>query len=341
MYTESYGANEDRGNLLSIQPYMLPGDYASKQRFQAKLEGYFQEAKQKGWLQSKTVVVLPEYLGTWLVAADEKKWVYSASTIKGAMRILALSNPISLVRAIINAPAKNKLEYAIFKMKAASMASIYDKTMSGLAEKYKVTIVAGSIILPSPSIATGKLTSGNGPLYNVSVVYSPNGKPAALITKVFITSDEQGLLGRGDSSQLPVINTPAGKLGVLICADSWYPQNYKTLKKKGATIVAVPSFIMGNDALDATWNGYSGFANPSDVSAADIGKITEGQAWKKYALAGRLPSTGIPYGITSCLRGQLWDLGSDGSTVAIAREKSFNAPNLNEAQIINMWLSLF
>lgn len=27
---------------------------------------------------------------------------------------------------------------------------------------------------------------------------------------------------------IPVFDTPVGKLGVLVCADSWYPEAYKT-----------------------------------------------------------------------------------------------------------------
>lgn len=32
---------------------------------------------------------------------------------------------------------------------------------------------------------------------------------------------------------LPVFETPVGKLAVLICADSWFPEQYKALKEKG------------------------------------------------------------------------------------------------------------
>jgi predicted amidohydrolase len=43
--------------------------------------------------------------------------------------------------------------------------------------------------------------------------------------------------------QLPVYETRAGRLGVLVCADSWYPAPYQYLKEQGVELLAVPSFV--------------------------------------------------------------------------------------------------
>ena len=338
-YARAFGIRSTAGNIVAIQPYMVARDYASRETLLAKLDAYFREVERRGWLNSKSAVVLPEYLGVWLVAAGEKRGVYDAPTTDQALRLLVLSNLFSVARPIVSAPCTDRLKYAVFRMKAESMAKIYDSVLSDLARRYRVTIVGGSIVLPSPSVVRGRLRAGTGPLYNVSAVYLPNGAASEnLVTKTFLTADENTWLKGGDVGDLPVFNTPSGKVGVLICADSWFPDSYRVLKRKNAEVIAVVSYIAGNRTLQNVWQGYSGQAAPADVRSADIGKISSAQAWMRYALAGRQAKSGMPMGIMVCLRGVLWDLGSDGSTVIVRNGRAQVAPVVDGAAIVNLWL---
>jgi predicted amidohydrolase len=255
------------------------------------------------------------------------------------MKTKILSNAPAVAYATFTAPCSERLRYAVFKTNAAEMASIYDKTLSSLARKYRVTVVGGSIILPSPSVVNGRLKAGSGPLFNVSPVYKPDGKAhSSLVTKVFLTDEEQDFLSPGDVTELPVFDTPAGKMGVLICADSWFPRSYESLCRRRAELVVVPSFITGDKALDDKWGGYSGFPPPLDVHKADIGTITKSEAWWRYALLGRLPRSGISYGVMSCLRGRLWDLGSDSCISVVRNARPTVAHSPDGAAMVNVWL---
>ncbi len=66
------GTPGDRGNLLGIQPELFPTDYQSPERLHRKLAAYLQQAQDQGLLNEKTVVVLPEHIGTWLMISGEK-----------------------------------------------------------------------------------------------------------------------------------------------------------------------------------------------------------------------------------------------------------------------------
>ena len=46
-----FGSRGDRGNLVGIQPYMLPGDYASREHLYRKLSGYLEAVGEQGWLK--------------------------------------------------------------------------------------------------------------------------------------------------------------------------------------------------------------------------------------------------------------------------------------------------
>lgn len=47
-----------------------------------------------GLLNDKTIVVLPEHIGTWLMFKGEKNELYQAANLNEAMRWLVLSNPL-------------------------------------------------------------------------------------------------------------------------------------------------------------------------------------------------------------------------------------------------------
>jgi hypothetical protein len=103
-----YGNQTGRGNLLAIQPFMTPADYASVDGFYAKMDGYLEVARAQGWLSQKTVVVFPEYIGTWLVACREKQALYRAQSLDRAMRWLVLSNLFAFGRAFLSARARER-----------------------------------------------------------------------------------------------------------------------------------------------------------------------------------------------------------------------------------------
>ena len=336
-----YGADSGRGNLLCIQPYMLTSDYASDDTLYQKLGAYLWEADRRGWVNRKTIVIFPEYVGAWLVVAGEKRGVYESPTVDGAMKLMAASNPISFIRAYASAEGRDRLKDALFRMKANEISGGYYSVFAPLAADYGVTIVAGSIILPSPRVEfPGFVGHRRGPLYNVCAVFTPApGACDDLAVKSYPTKEEQAFIAPGKVEDLPVFDTPAGRLGVLVCADAWFPEAYEVLKRKKASIVVVPSYGPGSDeVLKRTWRGYSGWPNPSDVSAGDPGRITEWQAFMKYALPGRLPKSGIPTGVVVCLRGRLWDLGSHGTTVVVKDGKVKVAPSVDGAAIVNVWL---
>jgi len=334
-----YGTDAQRGNLLGVQPFMEPADYASAETFAAKIGGYLDVAFGQGWLSEETIVVFPEYIGTWLVVAGEQARVHQAETVAAAMQALVLSHPLPFLKVLPSARAEDRVKYSLFRMKAARMAEIYQHVFSGLARKYAVTLVAGSIVLPSPEVRDGQLAIGAGRLYNTSAVYKPDGSAHPdLVRKVFPISAERPFTTPASAAELPVFATPAGRLGVLICADSWYPAAYEALKARQADLVAVPSYLAPDSIWDEPWRGYDGAPAPDDVDARDAGQITEGQAWLKYALAGRLAGAGVEHGINVFLRGNLWDLGSDGHTVVVRGPTVAEARHVAGAALANSWL---
>ncbi len=336
--TNEFGNNSGRGNLLGIQPYMVLTDYASQEAFSSRLESCMDTAARNGWLGERTIVVWPEYLGTWLVALGEPANAIRSATIAAAMRFLVLRHPLAFAARLLSASEKDKIVASIFRLKASSMGRAYQSAFSRLAAHYRVTVVAGSILLPAPQVVSGRVIPGAGPLQNVCAVFRPDGSAyPVLARKAYPISDEFNFVSAAPQLEPPVFDTPAGRLGVLVCADAWYPASYRPLEAAGVELIAVPIFGIGTE-WDGVWQGYNGGPAPADVDPADIGCITEGQANRKYALAGRLCRSGARCGITVCARGAVWNLeGNDCPGFAICGEQVYETGR-GHGGMFNLWL---
>ncbi|MCS7019934.1 MAG: nitrilase-related carbon-nitrogen hydrolase [Cytophagales bacterium] len=334
------GTNVGKGNLVGIQPYLTAREYSTESQLFSVLNAYMQRLQQAGGIGDKTIVVFPEYIGTWLVAMHEKHALYEKSTLTEAMTLMTLSNLVKVGYCAITAPSGyDRLVHGLFTYKSDKVCQAYQRIFSRLASKYACTIVAGSVVLPEPFLENGKLFIQKGRLFNTTAVFDANGKiMSPLVKKIFPIRAEQGFTCQADLQQTPVFHTPAGRLAVLICADSWYPQAYESLTGK-ADLMAVPSLADTDSIWQSAWQGYNGFSAPADVDTRDYYRISEGEAWAKYSMGKRAPRVGIRQGINVFFTGQLWDMHPEGRVLILQNDSLLVLPPaLGKGRIVNMWL---
>jgi predicted amidohydrolase len=339
------GQPGERGNLLGIQPELFPSDYSSLKRLHRKLAAYLDQARERGLLNDKTIVVLPEHIGTWLLAVDEKSQFYQATTIEEAMNWLSFSNPLLFLDALFHTRGESWLDDVHLRMKSRSMARDYQTVFGGLAKEFGVTLVAGSIVLPNPKVQDGQLLIGTGALYNSSLVFGRDGLPMGQPQRqLFPNWYQRGYIRAGKKAPLHVVETPAGRLATLIGSDSWYPDNYTRLNESGAELIAVPAFVAGTGSWSQPWRDdkHEALAAHLQLGAQPL---SEGDAWRRLTLA---PMTRAKAGISVFMRGQFWDQGSAGHSFAsrggqsIAEQSVSAAPKGAKpghgARLINLWL---
>jgi hypothetical protein len=339
--TYELNADSGKGNVVGINAYMIPEDYASREHFFSKLDGYLNVCKQKKWLNAKTVVIFPEYIGAWLVVEGEKRSSFTAPTIDKALTGFVLSNFFSYIRSWFMSPdsAQDKIKHSVFATKGQRMAYIYTRVFSELARKYGVTIIAGSTLLQNPEVKRNRIIPHNGSLENITAVFNPDGSiQEKLSRKAFPIGDELPFIKKCTPSDLPIYTLPIGKTSVMICADSWYPESYKSVQQEGLQLIAVPSFTQTDHSMATKWAGYSGFDEPADVDTTDIGKITLRDAWMKYTMPARIGTINTPYGMTVSLRGKLWDLGTDGELIVYNRGNVFSPAPMKGASMVSLWI---
>jgi nitrilase len=84
-------------------------------------------------------------------------------------------------------------------------------------------------------------TFSGGTLYCTLLYFSPAGELLAKHRKLKPTAAERLIWGEGDGSTLPVVSTPMGKVGGLICWENYMPLARMTMYGKGVQIYLAPT----------------------------------------------------------------------------------------------------
>ncbi len=127
-----------------------------------------------------------------------------------------------------------KQDYKCFQL-AEPIPGPTTQLLSAAAKKHKITLVSSLF---------EKRTGG---LYhNTAVVFGPNGKILGTYRKMHIPDDpgfnEKFYFTPGDTGFQP-IDTPVGRLGILVCWDQWYPEAARLMTLRGAQILIYPTAI--------------------------------------------------------------------------------------------------
>lgn len=121
---------------------------------------------------------------------------------------------------------------------------------SSMAVSYNINIITGSM----PEIVDGKL-------FNVGNLCRRDGT-VERYEKIHVTPDEARVWGMTGGSQVQTFDTDCGKIGILICYDSEFPELSRLLADDGMDILFVPF-------LTDTQNGYYRVRNCSQARAIE------------------------------------------------------------------------
>jgi len=109
------------------------------------------------------------------------------------------------------------------------------------ATRHRATVVIGMHELDSEFSGTT--------LFNTVVVVGPDGKLLNRHRKLMPTNPERMVWGMGDASGLKVVDTPAGRLGSLICWESYMPLARYALYAQDIDIYVAPTWDTGESWL--------------------------------------------------------------------------------------------
>jgi len=127
-----------------------------------------------------------------------------------------------------------KQDYKCFQL-AEPIPGPTTQLLSAAAKNHKITLVSSLFE-----------KRAGGLYHNTAVVFGPNGKILGTYRKMHIPDDpgfnEKFYFTPGDTGFQP-IDTPVGRLGILVCWDQWYPEAARLMALRGAQILIYPTAI--------------------------------------------------------------------------------------------------
>lgn len=282
-----------RVHLVGVQAELRQEHYRSTQAFGSRVQALTAQAVAGLPVGEARVVAFPEAFALpllfWL---ETPASVYSAdSALRAALELLRQEWRQAL-RLALPSPT------AFYHLRARTVWPLYQETFAEAARSAGAYLIAGSLFSPRMDWEPARRLHPQGwGVYNLSLVFSPQGTVLARVPKVNLTSSERtALLSRGQSGQ-GLIRTQIGTLANLICLDAFHESMIEEADRSGAWLVVQPS------ANAARWEGpWSG--DPTQQ---------EGQVWLREGLARKLIGReNLRYGLNPMLNGNLYELSFEG-----------------------------
>ncbi len=319
-------------DLFAVQPYMTLADYASEDAFSHHMARLLHDMESLRHAE-EAVVVLPEDLATFLALLGAPPEVREQPTLDAAFAVIGRARMAPLVRVML-ARRTFRLPVAFFYLVAEHVYGAWYRTMQELSREHRVTLVAGSALLPVNRLGYGddRFEARAGGVYNSCLTFGPEGQVLSVTHKRNLVPTQEDRLYLSRGPELPPSPIPVGvhRLGVAICYDAFarahteHEPGFEPLVPKlaalGADIIAQPS------ANPWPWSAPYIFRQRDDHRSRSEQWHQEG-LWESMR---REPS--IRAGINPQLLALLFDTHFDGQSVIYVRDGDTVRPVVEAAR---------
>jgi len=199
---------------------------------------------------------------------------------------------------------------------------VFHRVMAEAARAFGTYLLSGSLLSPpyEEELARGRFA--RTPLFqNLALFYNPEGRLLAQVPKMELTPPERWLKGGGFGPHL--VETRAGRVGVLICLDGFFEKHLARLDALGAEILLQPS---ANPApWDRPW--------PKDPSRK------EGEVWLASAEERLVGRENLRLLLNPMLNGRILGLAFEGRSGIYAPGKALllaSRPTGDEALLLTL-----
>jgi predicted amidohydrolase len=195
--------------------------YPGEGKGKAEVQVFFRlSANGKTWIENVSLVETDPV---------EPRWVKVACTqgrpdLEGCEAVLDTAGKAKADIVLLS-------EYMHGDFKPEKVPGPSSKLMSLKAKQYGM-YVAGGIVR--------KVTEPDR-LYNTALLYGRKGELVGTYDKIHPYSPENNEQGITPGTRAPVFDTDFGKVGIIICYDSWFPDVTQLLALKGAELILFPN----------------------------------------------------------------------------------------------------
>lgn len=269
-------------------------------------------------------LVFPEITGHLALYALAPPAARKAKSLGAALAASAVRRPLDVLRGVASTRLLDP-KHAVLAALAPDGERYWKSVFGPLAKRHAAYVVAGSHLRLAP----------DGELHNASLLFGPDGRLLATTDKVNLVPGmedgaKKGLaLARGDVN-IPIVQTPLGKIATLVCYDGFREPHTRTerfvdmpqrlLERAGVDIVANPA------ANPWPWHERWKFADEGETQS-------RAEQWNTEGLCGSLRQTPFArFGVTAHLVGRVLDMHFDGVSEVVERTPTGNVRVLAQAQ---------
>ncbi|KAI5782732.1 carbon-nitrogen hydrolase [Geopyxis carbonaria] len=216
---------------------------------------------------------------------------YSVAVIQLYAKPMQLEANYRRAEAFIREAAQKKAHLAVLpeyfltswvpedpKFADAAEDRSYLKKFCNLAKECNINIVPGTFV-------EKHVENGKEVLYNIAYFISNEGKVLGNYTKRNLWITERKHLEAMVHTPHTVIDTPLGKVGLLICWDLAFPEAFRSLIVQGAQIIIIPSFWTLDD-ITGEIRGDLPDSEEIFINATVVSRAFENTACIIYSNAG-------------------------------------------------------
>lgn len=270
---------EEGIKVTAVQLEVSPSLYSSEDHFYNSMDRLMGKIVEK---HKPDLVIFPEYTGVFLALVPYHNLIDGFSDISKALsRIQKIYPQIGSINEL-------------FSLQADVTGRIMDRIWGRLANKYGITIVAGSYFALTYE-ALDDTEKPHVELRNRAVVYGLTGERIYSQDKVFLTEFEQNVLAlsSGEIGSAAGFNVKGRRVVISICRDTFMEEWEERFE--GADL----------------W---------IDIKANGTEYTEEERRRFLTALPERIANSEVPYGVTVCLTGRYLDLFWEGESSFIEKE---------------------
>ena len=204
-----------RTALVAIQLAIDADVLSSADAYRRHLQTAMARALDEAGPCDARLVVFPEVSGHLALFALAPPAAHKAKTLAGAFATAAVRRPLAVLRGVATARLLDP-KHAVLTAIAPDGERWWKSVFGPLAKEYRAYIVAGSHLC----------VGGDGSLTNASLLFGPDGFLLATTDKVNLLVGKEdagkgGLALHRGSPDVPIVDTPFGKLATLIAYDGF------------------------------------------------------------------------------------------------------------------------
>ncbi len=227
--------------LISVQLKMALDDYTSFQAFESRLQRVMGRVAAHLEPDTPSLVVFPEHLGFYLGSVPfHPQTAFEAGTFQSFVSAFAPGD-------------RNEIQHHLFIEHAVEVWDFYSTLFSGLAQRYGVYIVAGSLSLPemdrsphrSHLLQKGIFVQDTSKLFNISPAFNPFGRCILRTAKRNIPSGEDLFVDAATADWVFPVRTAIGNIGTILCYDGYHHRPIERLDALGCQVLCQPVHFPG------------------------------------------------------------------------------------------------